>query len=699
MYKYLNKRFLDKKYNILFILLMIITAMVKVLIIMQSAGPIVYGDELLYKRRAAEIFYHYTYQGVHYPVGYPLIISIAFFFRDNFYLAMKIINVTLSQLAIFGIWKIARLFLNERKSFWCTFVTALLPFSYLMCNRIMSENLYYPLIVFSFYTFLIAKKENTLKSKIMLGCLLLGMHLTRHITIVLLPIFLFLWMIDNSEEGKWGISLNKKKVMELSQIFGVYALGYSIWVIFMLYQGIDLFKVLGLNVAGGIDDSGFKEFITVKSLLQISILYVSYYVLSLLFTIPHLIAGTLVLFKNITNKLFVQFVLLCALVSGVLTVTVIRHTWISWYNYPIIYRIMGRYIYYVIPLWFIIFFVYMSLFDVNIKKKSLIATHLCGTILFYASFQCIVRGRYFLIRENLLDDFNTKELYFIKDLYILLILIWVIGFFVLLFNHRVYNHIMVVALAVILVIGTTQSIKADDYGRGGVFGAELNKFNKEYGLINYDFVINVTGDPNIEAAIDFWTIHTDRPIIMGYNTGYKEVNAEEYYKRYWPEGVYVKLINFSNGKDISEDVRDKKGIVLCETNELYLSKAYRKFESGGVNYGIYNYPIKLKEAPRIIQTYPNVINVGEKFNEQPDGSSALVIETNFYNQEIEVYINDHIVGKIHTSDKGVGVVTLWEELYSKPEKLNIKIRAVDEMLYEAMNEGEEFIVLVNEKTN
>ena len=77
--KKINFKRTENIWYIGFILLLLLSGVIKLICVLKRPGPIIFEDELLYRRQAAEIFYEHTYKEVGYPPMYPLVISVAFF--------------------------------------------------------------------------------------------------------------------------------------------------------------------------------------------------------------------------------------------------------------------------------------------------------------------------------------------------------------------------------------------------------------------------------------------------------------------------------------------------------------------------------------------------------------------------------------------------------------------------------------------
>ena len=67
------------------------------------------------------------------------------------YLFMKLLNALLSSLILFPAWLLAKEFLDEKSAFLAAIVISVMPSNFAFAPFIMSENLYYPLFLFSVF--------------------------------------------------------------------------------------------------------------------------------------------------------------------------------------------------------------------------------------------------------------------------------------------------------------------------------------------------------------------------------------------------------------------------------------------------------------------------------------------------------------------------------------------------------------------
>ena len=141
-------------------LLLIFLALVIVKVVLSSFVPIIsgYSDENSYAKIARSFFLYqkFTEPGMpfeQYPPLYPALISISYIFRDMqyVYLFMKLLNALLSSLILFPAWLLAKEFLDEKSAFLAAIVISVMPSNFAFAPFIMSENLYYPLFLFSVF--------------------------------------------------------------------------------------------------------------------------------------------------------------------------------------------------------------------------------------------------------------------------------------------------------------------------------------------------------------------------------------------------------------------------------------------------------------------------------------------------------------------------------------------------------------------
>lgn len=647
-------------------LLLLLSGVIKLICVLKRPGPIIFGDELLYRRQAAEIFYEHTFKEIGYPPMYPLVISVAFL-CEEFYFVTQIINIVLSIIGTVAVWKILRLFVDQKNSFWGILLVAILPWQYEYCSKMMSENLYYPLLMWVIYTFLSVLFKDQIK---MIDCLGLGilfalLHLTRHITIVLLPVFAIFWFLRFDKEGRWSIALKKEKLITGFLILGSYIMVYGGYIFYRILYGNTWQRVLGLNVSG-IGKESIKDYATMQSLMVMIILYASYLFLSVLYLFPSCLLGGCKYLKRNNEQRIAFAGMLFVGISIMLMIAAIRHSWRSAYNYPEISYIIGRYIIY-IPVMFIIFWILVKDKVIETEKKWILVVYqILETILLVLAGQILTKGVFWNLREKFLDVVNTRDVYYIYYFYIPVIIMSMIKGAVLLLKDKWYNIVTQLFMTITLLVGSIFILNFEGNEGIGAFGKMINEYNKKYTLSDIEFIIDDVSIGHLESDIEFWTEVTDKPI-----KAYKILEGEEVEEKNIENYDLEIIASDDDTRCTYENLYDKRGLILFQTSEIYSEGPIFTCDYQKRQYGLYHYPINAEI--KISCSYPDKIICKQGFNVQEDGQSALAIQTNLPEGTYDVHINGDYYAETYIGKDGLGSFFVSENTYSKPGELLLEI--------------------------
>ena len=163
-----------------------------ILSVTQFQQPLIVMDETLYFLQAKEIWTNHTYIlhgktfGAQYPPLYPLLLSPLTVIADvnARYMLGLVANAILSSLLTFPVFEIARMYLDERKAFIISAITAFAPLSLTYSFVWMSENLYFLLFAYSVLWIL---REERVKAGIGVGLT----ALTKVIGLALIPFMIW----------------------------------------------------------------------------------------------------------------------------------------------------------------------------------------------------------------------------------------------------------------------------------------------------------------------------------------------------------------------------------------------------------------------------------------------------------------------------------------------------------------------------
>lgn len=304
------------------------------------------SDEFLYARFSRMLLENGTYDSVQYPLLYPLYLIPALFFGDNFYVAMKILGAFSSSFVPIVVYAIARLYLGQRESTLCAGFSMVIPFHYVTTMTLMSENLYFPMFLLAVYVVLRDFKHK-IAGDIFLGVLLGLMFMTRHITFVSIPVFLFGWLLKQLDHKESLKSILLRGILVVAALLAA----YSPWFFMCRSYGHGMKEIVGFKIASKTN----PEQLTLRRLVMSAGFYAAYFSL--------ILAPVLgLMFKSIRalelkkKKWFCAYNRLWVMVCGLAAaffVAVTRHSWRAYYNYPEFAKIKGRYLIY-FPILFVI---------------------------------------------------------------------------------------------------------------------------------------------------------------------------------------------------------------------------------------------------------------------------------------------------------------------------------------------------------
>lgn len=210
----------------------LILVLIKFFIAIFIVSPLGYADNYVYLKMSQSIVTDHTFQfdGVDYsiyPPLYPIVISISNIF-ENMGLVMiliKLINSLLINAIIFPIYYIAKRFMAEKKSVMAAVLTSIIPPFVLFPAYVMSENLFYPLFIFSIFCMYQSIIKNSLKWDILTGIFIGLSYLTKINALALIAMIIsmpFLIIV---------LRLPKKQLLNKSLVLAIAFLVISPWLV------------------------------------------------------------------------------------------------------------------------------------------------------------------------------------------------------------------------------------------------------------------------------------------------------------------------------------------------------------------------------------------------------------------------------------------------------------------------------------
>lgn len=376
--------------------------MIKLIYVVNNRSLPLIADEFTYVKYARALVENGSYRGVQYPLLYPLLLSLSFVSENNFYIIMKIINALCSSFVPVIVYFICRMYVDEKKSAMCAAFSAVIPFQYITTMTIMSENLYFPLLLLAIYVTL-REFKNEILGDVLLGAMLGMLFLTRHITLTLIPVFLFVWLMKQLEDKKKIINILVRGML----ICGVLLVVYSPWVLMCRSYGYGYKLIIGFSIASKTN----PEQLTISRLLMTAGFYMCYYVLICAPFLGMVIKSFRGLeIKQLFHKYNRLWVMCYGLIAA-LFVAIVRHSWRAAYNYPDFTKIKGRYVIYVPLLVLIVGTVAVYGQRAQFKKawSNILACYAVPMVALVMSYLIDIRAVFYELPDIFIDFYESMD--------------------------------------------------------------------------------------------------------------------------------------------------------------------------------------------------------------------------------------------------------------------------------------------------
>ncbi len=290
------------------IIAFLIITLTKIALSLLVTTPTIFTDEYIYMKMAQSFFQNLNFN-IHniptsnYPALYPIILSITYIFNNPTlsYILMKILNSIISSTIMIPSFLLAKEFIDKNKAIIPAILVGLLPMNFAFSPYIMSENLFYPLFMFSIYFIYKSFIKKGIKYDITAGILIGLTFLTKFagISLVIITIALLVYKIYKKEHYE----VHKKLIMGLVSLIVV-----SPWLI----RNIALFGPSLKGIIGQYSSEVTKEVsYYFRSLIFWLIIYTSHIFLALWIIFPGLAFLNLKnKIKTYKNKIFVILIIL-----------------------------------------------------------------------------------------------------------------------------------------------------------------------------------------------------------------------------------------------------------------------------------------------------------------------------------------------------------------------------------------------------
>ena len=341
------------------------------------------GDEYLYKGMALSFFKYGNFFELNFARNsemtyflYPLIISPAFYFGENFYIFIKLINSFLINLSIFPVFLLAKEFMSYKKAYFTSLMVLLIPFLNIG-YVVMRESLFLPLFLITFYICYKLFVNLKLKYAFLSGFSMSLLILTKITGIFLIITFILTVAVIQFLPKERA---HRRKILYLS-IISISCLIVSVYIlklIFLNNTGLVLRSLPGSGVKRIFNFSKFDFSFLLKAIYMILSHISTFLMLSLL---PFFIS-VFSLIKAIKMKKIGEYM---ALLMG-LIFSLVMFVFILWrtFHYPtwvIEFKLVGRYYFMIYPIYIIVFAGFYNKIDWNKRQKIIITISFLLTLI------------------------------------------------------------------------------------------------------------------------------------------------------------------------------------------------------------------------------------------------------------------------------------------------------------------------------
>ncbi len=376
----------------------------------------------------------------HYPFLYPMMLIYTYVIKNFTFNCMLLMNSIFTSSVIFPLYLLARRMLDSKSSQVLVLVVSLIPFQFLIPNRLLSENLYFPLLLWALYLAFVTPIDNNQRIlwDALTGLFFGLLYLTRFISLAIIPFLMMIWWLKPFEGVTGVFQWNWKKAGHAALILLIAALIFSPWVYIGMTNGLNLKETLGFGIAANTN----PQQLTFINLLTWVMLYGCYYLL-LAAPVLNLISIAFKAFpltdlKNENSRWLMSLILLLVGFS----LAVVRHSWRAYYNLEMPLRIMGRYVIYFVPLFLLSGLLGLRNFD-KTKYRSffhfIASTTLLQLALVAFSYLLIISGKIIPIGDNFVEPLISIDGFYIQQLgifFFVFILILYIGGAYMLWNQK-----------------------------------------------------------------------------------------------------------------------------------------------------------------------------------------------------------------------------------------------------------------------
>ena len=416
-----------------------------------------YFNEGIFLRSATEFT-------THYPPLYPFALMAMYSIRDYAYEGIKLINALAASSLVFPVYFLARRFLDRKASLAVIIISSLIPFQFLLPIRLLSENLYFPLLLLAIY--LVFTQPADARFRFSWDCLtgfVLGLlYLTRYISLAIIPFLLLAWWLKPFKGRQDVFKIDGQKLLHGLMMLFLAAVTYLPWVIIGLENNLPVSQMLGFGIAADTNPAQ----LTALNLLKWMAFYGAYFLL-LAAPLLNLVGIALRSFRlrDLAEEKN-RWILTVLILLLAFSLAVVRHSWRADYNLVLPKRLMGRYVIYFAPLFIITAFQALGSF----KKANygnlagfFLRCEIIPILLIGLSYLLVIRGSLLPVNKEFIHPLISIDGYYVKLLgpyfFLLLAVLYTGSNLLLWYGKKSITHFILAGLVVYYLVGQPAYLK------------------------------------------------------------------------------------------------------------------------------------------------------------------------------------------------------------------------------------------------
>lgn len=322
----------------------------KLLLIVPYAAAPAGLDELTFLALSDILRAGDAYPALHYPPLYPLSLVPATLFPDV-YRASIALGCVYSSALVLPMWLLARDLFDERRAAAVALVAALMPFQYSMPRVVMSETLFYPLLMAVVYLAVTNRWKRLAIRDALFGAMAAGLFLTRYMALVFGPALLVVWFMREWERTRsWRLDRSAwGRLLLVLGFAGVVLLAWGSFAALNGYSWSDVFQVDRIGTLSATASLPARA-LTFGRFARFALAYLASWALWLAPVLGLIFMSLVQLATRRSCDLRARLVALLVTSAVPLLYVVTHWAWRAPYNWPRVLRIMDRYSMYLVAL-------------------------------------------------------------------------------------------------------------------------------------------------------------------------------------------------------------------------------------------------------------------------------------------------------------------------------------------------------------